>query len=262
MRSQQGFTLIEIITVIVLVGILAPMTVEIITLPLRSYFNQQRRTTLVDNAETALRLMQRDIRRALPNSIRIAGGGSTLELLHSSDGGRYRGKLASNGSGNILDFTAADSSFDVIGNLQAAPQGELVIYNLGNSSADAYVGTNRATIANTSTTTLVNLSSAKQFPMLSPQQRFFIVDTPISYRCDTASRSLLRYSGYAITALQANPPSGVVGQLLANKVGSCSFSYSSSTSTRSGLVTLTLTLTDEAGESTRLIHQIHVDNAP
>ncbi len=206
--------------------------------------------------------MQRDIRRALPNSVRITGGGSTLELLHSSDGGRYRSKLASNGSGNILDFTAADGSFDVIGSLQAAPTGELVIYNLGNSAADAYLGGNRATIANTSTGTLINLTSAAQFPMISPQQRFFIVDTPISYRCDIGSASLLRYAGYSITAVQGNPPSGVTGQILANKVGACVFSYSSSTATRSGLVTLQLTLTDEAGESTRLIHQIHVDNAP
>lgn len=262
MSRQQGFTLIEVITVIVIIGILAPMTVDIITLPMRSYFNQQQRTTLVDNAETALRLMQRDIRRALPNSVRITGNGSTLELLHTSDGGRYRGKLASNGSGNILDFSTADSSFDVIGNLQVAPLGELVIYNLGNSSADAYAGTNRATIANTSTTTLINLASAKQFPLLSPQQRFFVVDSPISYRCDLTSGSLLRYSGYSITAVQANPPSGITGQILANKVGGCGFSYNSSTATRSGLVTLQLTLTDEAGESTRLIHQIHVDNAP
>lgn len=262
MHRQQGFTLIEVITVIVIIGILAPMTVEIITLPMRSYFNQQRRTTLVDNAETALRLMQRDIRRALPNSIRITGVGSTLELLHSGDGGRYRGKRASNGSGNILDFSVADSSFDVIGSLQAAPVGELVIYNLGNSAADAYFGNNRASIANTSTTTQIILASAKQFPLPSPQQRFFVVDTPITYRCDAASGGLLRYSGYNITSAQANPPSGVTGQILANKVGACSFSYSSSTATRSGLVTLQLTLIDESGESTRLIHQIHVDNAP
>lgn len=262
MRRQQGFTLIEVIMVIVIIGILAPMTVEIITLPMRSYFDQQRRTTLVDNAETALRLMQRDIRRALPNSVRITGGGSSLELLHSSDGGRYRSKLASDGSGNILDFSIADSNFDVIGSLHSAPQGQMVIYNLGNSAADAYAGNNRASIANTSTPTVVNLVSGKQFPLSSPQQRFFIVDTPITYRCDTASGTLLRYAGYSITAVQANPPSGVTGQLLANKVGACSFSYSSSTATRSGLVTLRLTLTDDAGESIRLIHQIHVDNAP
>lgn len=260
-RPAQGFTLIEVIMVIIIVGILAPITVETITLPIKSYFNLQRRTTLVDNTETALRLMQRDIRRALPNSIRISGG-TTLELLHVSDGGRYRAKLSSTGSGSILDFTTTDSSFDVIGTLANPASGELVIYNLGNASADAYSGNNRASIANTSTSNLINLSSAKQFPLASPQQRFFIVDTPITYRCDKVTHQLLRYTGYSITATQANPPSGVTGQLLANKVGDCSFSYGSASASRNGLVTLKLTLTDETGESARLIHQIHIDNAP
>ena len=259
---QQGFTLIELITVIVIVGILSTLTTNIITLPVKSYLDLQRRTTLVDNAESALRLMQRDIRRALPNSIRITGGGTVLELLHTSDGGRYRAKLSSTGTGNILDFTGTDSSFDVIGTLNSAPQGELVIYNLGQATADAYTGNNRAALSNTSTSSLINLSVAKKFPLQSPQQRFFIVDTPISYRCDTTAHTLLRYSGYSITATQANPPSGVTGQLQVNQVDSCVFAYSSTTANRAGLVTLQIALRDSAGETIHLIHQVHVDNAP
>lgn len=259
---QQGFTLIELVTVVVVVGILATMSTGIITLPVKSYLDQQRRTTLVDNAESALRLMQRDIRGAVPNSIRVTGGGTVIELLHTSDGGRYRAQPASDGSGNVLDFTTTDISFDVIGSLRTIPQGDVVIYNLGQTNADAYAGNNRAALGNTSTASLINLAAPKRFPLQSPQQRFFIVDTPITYRCNLSSGELLRYDGYSITAVQANPPADVAGQLQVNHVSACSFAYTSATAHRAGLVTLQINLTDSAGESIRLIHQVHVDNAP
>jgi MSHA biogenesis protein MshO len=260
LRGQSGFTLIELITVIVIISILTGVTTSIITRPIQSYMYLQTRTTQVDNAESALQMMQRDIRRAVPNSIRITSSGTALELLHTTDGGRYRAKLTSSGIGNILDFTTTDSSFDVIGSLSAAPTGSVVIYNLGDASANAYAGNNVATLSSTSTATSISLATATQFPLPSPLQRFFIVDTPITYSC--SGGSLLRYFRYPIAAAQANPPVGATAEIQANSVNSCAFTYASGAGTRSGLVTLQITLVDSNGESLILVHQVHVDNAP
>lgn len=257
-KTQQGFTLIELVIVMVVGGILATMTTSIITLPVKAYIDSTRRATLTDSAELALRRMQRDIRRALPNSIRITNSGTEIELLHVSDGGRYRAKLSGDGSGDKLDFTTNDTSFDVIGTLNNSPAAgsKLVVYNLGVSPANAYADENTATIAASSTTTQIDISPAKKFPLKSPEQRFFIIDSKISYTC--SGNTLNRVETFFITP--ADPVVGI--QTKTNNTLLCDFSYDAGSSTRAGLVTLSLTLTDDANESITLIHQVHVDNQP
>lgn len=260
--SHKGFTLVELIIVIVLVGFLATITTEIITLPVKSYLDLERRTTLAGISDSSLRRMQRDIRHALPNSIRIANTGTSIEFLHSSDGGRYRAKLASSGAGDILKFNSADTSFDVLGPLKQAPSGSLVIYNLSSTelTANAYTKDNLASIRNTSTTEHIVLQAAKKFPLQSPLQRFFIVDTPITYYC--TGGELRRYSDYSISS--APPDLTSLPYKLQAKTSAirCLFTYEPGTNTRAGLIKLDLTLTDSANESANLVMQVHVDNMP
>ena len=268
--KHGGFSLLELILVIVIGGIVAAMTTSILTLPIKAYVDSARRATLTASAESVLNRMQRDIRRALPNSIRISADKKTLELLHIIDGGRYRAKHALAGTGDVLDFSIADNGFDVLGNLQnfsniTTSVDHVAVYPLNTAGSDPYAGDNIAVIGAGSTASHLTYS-AFQFPLKSPQQRFFIVDTPITYHCDTSAASeknkvLIRYEGYAIQASQPIPPA-TGGAIQANYLGNCVFNYNSGSSTRSGLVTVELTLADETGESIRLVHQIHVDNQP
>ncbi|MFW5451211.1 MAG: type II secretion system protein J [Methylophagaceae bacterium] len=269
-HKQAGFTLVELIMVIVIGGIVAAMTASILTLPINAYLDTSRRATLTDTADSALRRMQRDIRRALPNSIRISADGQTLELLHVVAGGRYRAKVASDGSGDIVDFTLADTGFDILGNLQnfsdiTTSSDRVVIYPLSTAGSDAYAGDNSTIVSATSTASHI-VMPAFQFPLNSPQQRFFIIDSPVTYRCDTSATAtkdkvLIRYEGYAIQAIQPEPPASG-SALQANFISSCLFSYNAGSATRSALVTLEIILTDDDNESVRLIHQVHVDNQP
>lgn len=269
-HQQSGFTLVELIITIVLGGIVASMTTSILTQPINAYIDNARRATLTNVADSTLKRMQRDIRRALPNSIRISADGQTLELLHIVAGGRYRARYAADGSGDILDFTQNDSSVDVLGSIQnfsdiSLTSDRLVIYPLSTPGNNAYVGDNSTVLSNSSTADHLDFS-AIHFPLQSSQQRFFIIDTPISYHCDLSdpaakNKVLIRYDGYAIQATHPIPPTSG-SAIQANYLTRCAFSYNSGSSTRSGLVTLEIVVADEAGESVRLLQQVHVDNQP
>jgi len=258
--GARGFTLVELVVTMVVLGILAGIAVGFVTRPIEGFVDLSRRAALVDAADTALRRMQRDLRQALPNSIRVSG--AYLELLHTTDGGRYRGQPGGAGS-DILDFGTADTGFDVLGSLRAAPAAGdwAVVYNLtaNGAAANAYAGDNRAAIAGSSTAGHIVLAPpGLRYPFRSPTQRFFVVDTPVTYAC--SGGNLLRYDGYAPAPAQPTPPAGTPA-VMATRVSACGFSYAPGTSERAGLVTLQLTLSD-SGETVTLLHQVHVENAP
>lgn len=281
MDRQRGFTLAEAIIVIVITGILASIVAVFIPMPMRGYVEAAARADLTDVADTALRRMARDLRLALPNSIRTGVDGSGnpyIELLLTASGGRYLAEEDNPTAGNILDFaTATNKTFDVVGPMPAVAAGNsVVVYNLGPdmNPADAYAGGNRAQVASVAApaVTLVSNPFAVQTTrMRSPNRRFQVVTTPVTYGCvgGTPTGTLIRYWGYAISSGQPKPPSGAGLQtaVLAEGVAmaaapKCTFSYTSLANVRSGLVGLGLTLQNSTGETVSLFHQIHVDNTP
>lgn len=266
-----GFTLVELITVIVITGILAGVLARFLSEPVRGYLQVASRATLVDQADIALRRIATEVQRALPNSVRVAscGGGQCLEFLSTVDGGMYRAQVSSPLAvppDDILDFVnpAGDSSFDVLGGLRATPIAGtfVVVYNLSaalGSPDSAYRGLNRATLAAGSTINNVQLTAPTPFPQASPQQRFFVVNTPVSYLCNPAAGTLRRRDNYLIT--DAQPTNLAQGVLMSDRVAACAFTYAPGTATRGALLTLSLTLAD-GGEQITLLHQVHVFNAP
>ncbi|MEO7621627.1 MAG: prepilin-type N-terminal cleavage/methylation domain-containing protein [Gallionella sp.] len=282
--KENGFTLVEMIMVIVITGIIGGMVAVFLKAPIQQYMDVARRADMTDIADTALRRIGRDLRLALPNSVRVTpvGTNTYLEFLPTTGGGRYRAEFASTAPlGNILDFTnAADNSFDVLGSPVAANAGDfLVIYNLGISSAsgcaslgaNAYEGCNRRTLVSGGTT-MAFTTTALPFPFDSPSHRFQVITTPVTYVCAPAmdaagngTGTLMRWQGYAIQSAQPTtlPATGTpTSSVLATHVSSCNFSYDAFVvAQRSGLVTMNLGIT-ESGETFTLYSATHVSNVP
>ena len=261
-RHARGFTLVEAIVTIVLTGILAGTVAVFVVAPIKAYQDVTRRAELTDIADTALRRVARDVRAALPNSIRTAGvcdGISIcyMEYVPIKSAGRYR----DGGPGNSLDFMAAADTFDVIGpGVDVAAGDSIVIYNLGIPGSDVYAGSDRRPATAPFGTALATTGfSGGAFPFSSPAHRFHVVSTPVSYVCNVGAGQLQRYAGYAYSAGQPQPPAGTPA-LLATNVSRCRFVFQT-LSQLNALITLELGLT-KGGETVSLVYQVHVNNAP
>jgi MSHA biogenesis protein MshO len=283
--NQQGFSLIELVITVVISTIVVSFVSLFISGPVQGFVDQSRRAALVDAADATLQRLDRDVRRALPNSVRTttsAAGVVALELIGTVDGSRYRAQPPG-GDAEILDFARADGSFDVLGPFTRVPKPfssrrhYLAIYNVGVAGADAYELANVITPADTRIDIAagaapgvdrVTLSPPFRFAYGSPAQRVFLADGPVSYLCDPVAGTLTRYHGYSIAASQSARDAhaellgaGAVASLMANRLSACAFTYTPGTSERAGLVTLEITVSSQ-GETVAMLSQVHVDNAP
>lgn len=295
-RSREhGFTLVEAVIVIVIIGILSAIVAVFIRAPIQGYADSVGRAELTDQADLAMQRMARDLRRALPNSISVANG-SAIEFLLTRAGGRYLSVDDGAPSGSPLDFQNPDNvEFTVVGAMpslsdRVAPGDYIVVNNQGRGNApdDAYQFTpncSQCNIARVATNGVVKdpltnaVTSIKlaynPFARHAPTgpyegQRFQVVSGPVSYVCEADGKgafTLFRYSGYSITANQPLPaPTDPTLKVpLATRVDSCAnlFRYDQD-ARRVGLVIITLSLRarNDSDPAIRLVSQVHVDNSP
>jgi MSHA biogenesis protein MshO len=282
-RRSTGMTLIELVVVIAIAGVCLTFMAMFVTTPIDAYAAQAQRASLTDAADSALRLLSRDLRSALPNSVRIATNGSVvaLELLATADGARYRDNGPLTDATQWLDFTSADTAFATTVPFSqvtlpfSSTSSYLAIYNVAVPGADAYALANVITPPGTQITIkagsapnaqLVTLNPGFQFSWGSPGKRVYLVSGPVSYLCDTSTGLLTRYSGYAINSTQPTSAAGLLGAgasagRVAANVGACNFTYTPGTAERVGMATLSLQLTSGA-QQVQLLHQVHLVNAP
>lgn len=281
-KPSAGFTLVEMIMVIVITGIIGGMVAVFIKAPVEGYFSTVRRAELTEEADSALRFVARDLQSALPNSIACDGvGGVTFLSIRS--GGRFREAQTNAVTGTPLVFGTATTSFDMIGtgaasvafdargNGVSGSSSRVVVGNLSSGVAichsdySAFASNDAATLSSlgaNSVTVGSNTYPAECY-MASPTVqddsgtpineinnrefgRFYVVDSsPVAYVCNTASG--LTRNGTAVVA--------------SNHLSACQVACDS-TKARVQLITFNLTLQDRDNEPVNMLRRVTIVNRP
>jgi MSHA biogenesis protein MshO len=296
-RPARGFTLIELIIVIVIGAVIATTLSLFLPPALQSFRDTRVRSELVDQADTSMRRMLRDVRMAVPNSLRMPNS-ACFEVVPASAGGRYRMDIDvvnDSGSGCAPSATCSAplntnqpiTQFDSLSTLSTTPAvGDWVVIDNQNGN-DVYEGTNRAAISAISTPAATQgkhriTIASTQFPAGYDGGRFMIVPNSqraVFYVCSGADGTvdangngkgtLYRIKNYGFNATypascasvsQSSPASSDV---LATNIKSCTFVYDANhgATQQSGFLWLEMAITRN-NETTYLAQGAHVMNAP
>ncbi len=257
MSIQRGFTLIELVIVIVLLAIVATISVQFVSFSTQGAIDTAARQQRALAGVVISEQISRALRNALPTSVRTTTDGRCIEWFPVRAASVYidlpRGS-------NPVTFEAVPLPAG-----QSAA-GRVVVYGY---SGDVYSPASPGPISPTASlpagSDTVTLNSPHRFTARSPEQRFFIVGDPVTY-CQQG-RFLYRYRNYGINnSVASGLPTGFPGrELLAADLvtGSVNFSVTPPTLQRSAVVELSFALVDsQSGETLNISQEVQIRNVP
>lgn len=195
-HKSSGFTLIELITVIVLLGVLVSAITSFIKFGTQIYTETSARDQLVSSARFAIERLNRDIRNALPNSLRLTNANQCLEFTPIIESTIYTDipvlpEIARN-TINVIKF---DQAFD--------SNWQVIVYPL--ITDDVYGNNDKrysvASIAALGDERVITLASTVLFAEESPTQRLYFINGTVQYCLQNTT--LLRSDSISSNVLMA-----------------------------------------------------------
>lgn len=276
---QRGFTLIELIVVIVILGILGGYVFSYVGFGAQIYVDTTAREQLMSQSRFAVERLTREIRNAVPRSVRVAADNSCIEFMPILASSQYlqvprQGPSASDPL--LVIEPRADQGVNLIGQyLLIYASTPNFIYNPTQTERrkiiDAIVSTGDDHVVEIAYT-----DSISYFTGSSPAQRYFIAGQPISWCYQQTTGQLWRYTGYGLNAnaatlaqlqLALTTSAEVMAENLTNDLTLTTperpFIVDDATLVRNSLVHLDLRFARAADtERLQLLQEVHVPNVP
>jgi MSHA biogenesis protein MshO len=270
LKKNAAFTLVELVMVIVVLGILSAGSVHFISNSAQGLVDSAERQALASSATIAIEKVLREVRRALPNSVRAFedGGNSCLELvpiLHSSEYISIPTAIEARDF-NVINFPSAIGSEPAY--VAVYPNSFSSVYGASQSISTNTVSVGAADDPEVGLQVITFEGvSTYRFPTESPQKRLFLVSQPISF-CEDNSGRLWRYKeyGFHLNSSSSIPTSGSKRVLIADslRINSLSFNITPAQLQRNAVVRMSLVIERSGAVAERIdmSQEVQLRNAP
>jgi MSHA biogenesis protein MshO len=252
-RADHGFTLIEIIIVIVLLGIISISAINILSPMFRGYVQSKETDLLFSEAKFTVGKIAKELRQAIPNSINLPDSTSIQFVIFD-----YSGFYSDNISGQnkmevdttAINVLAVDDLISIYNTKyqQIFPEDSNIeqrVYKIDSvDTANKYV------------------EFDKDIEEDSPYYRYFRISTPITYYLK--NNVIYRAFGYNLDDYDKvinGTASPLFTNVLAKNITNISFEYKPATLERNSMVTIKAVFRKDNTELT-YSENVHIRNLP
>jgi MSHA biogenesis protein MshO len=261
------------IVTIVLIGILGVGVAGFIGRTTEGMVDASERAKISAIAWLVSEKLSRELRAALPNSIRLNAGRDCIEFIPVVAASDY---LSVPTLGSASNFEAVPFPNMAAGDDFSAVPYRVAVYpnTLTDLYEDVFNAQSNATISSeitgladettdasiTTNAIRVDLAAAHQFFLDSPTRRFFVVDEPTMFCFDATNDALYRYNNYGF---QSTIPSGLADRtVMATDVDLGLFDYTDATLTRNAVINVNYSIVGSNGELQAVNQEVQIRNVP